>query len=173
MDIVIKHGEHYNSYEQDIFNSCCDLLVLPVNCEGSAESELTVRFKKRYPEMFKYYEDLCRTRALKAGCPVIYHKQISSIIFLQGIVLFPVKYNSVEIVRLKYIESGLKRLIDIISETDLSLGDTKVGTSIAFPKIRDSCFGNKLDWDDLKEIIISILTNSDKADVLGTIEIYE
>lgn len=163
MNIIIKHG--------NIFDSRCDLLVNPVNCVGVMGAGLALQFKIQYPDMFKFYKNVCRNRVLKPGYPIIYHKQTSSLVRLQGIVLFPTKYDWREDSKSEYIESGLKRLIEVISETNLSLGNTKIDTSIAFPKL--GCGLGKLDWNMVKEQMISILSNNDKVDTFGTIEIYE
>jgi O-acetyl-ADP-ribose deacetylase (regulator of RNase III) len=99
MAIAIKQG--------DIFESGADILVNPVNCKGVMGAGLALEFKKRFPDMYKYYRWLCEGQMLKLGhvdfCPQLENNPI--------IVLFPTKYNWAEKSRLATIGNGMEDFV--------------------------------------------------------------
>lgn len=166
MNIVIKHG--------NIFDSRCDLLVNPVNCVGVMGAGLALQFKIQYPEMFRFYKEVCRTRQLRPGNPIICDENVIDWNYPQAIILFPTKYDWRNTSNPEYIEIGLRVLIEIIYDRykiSNSKQSTKTKVSIAFPKI--GCGLGKLDWNIVKELIVSILNETPKTDIFDIVEIYE
>lgn len=51
----------------DLFESKAQVLVNPVNLNGVMGKGLALEFKKRYPEMFKQYRELCKNRNFLPG----------------------------------------------------------------------------------------------------------
>ncbi len=76
---------HYGS----IFESTKPYLVNPVNCCGVMGAGLALQFKQRFPAMFEYYQNACRTGDLIPGRPVLWTVGPSA----PGIVLFPTKQH--------------------------------------------------------------------------------
>lgn len=166
MNIIIKHG--------NIFDSRCDLLVNPVNCVGVMGAGLALQFKIQYPEMFKFYKKVCRTRQLKPGNPIICDKNVIEWNYPQDIILFPTKYDWRNTSNPEYIETGLRTLIEIIYDRykiSNSKQSAKTKVSIVFPKI--GCGLGKLNWNIVKELIVSILNETPKTDIFDIVEIYE
>ena len=103
----------------NIFNSKCDFLVNPVNCDGVMGAGLALEFKLRYPEMFIKYEALCEAKKLDIGLLWIYKSELKSVLN------FPTKlswkYPSKEL----YLHQGLKKFVDTYQSRDIK--------TIAFP----------------------------------------
>lgn len=53
--------------EGDIFKSPAQVLVNTVNTVGVMGKGIALEFKKRYPDMFQAYRDICDKRKLKTG----------------------------------------------------------------------------------------------------------
>lgn len=51
----------------DIFESKCETLVCPVNCQGVMGKGLALAFKNKYPQMFFKYKELCNKHLLLPG----------------------------------------------------------------------------------------------------------
>jgi len=103
----------------NIFNSKCDFLVNPVNCDGVMGAGLALEFKLRYPEMFIKYETLCEEKKLDIGLLWIYKSELKSILNFPTKVSW--KYPSKE----SYLHQGLKKFVDTYQSRNIR--------SIAFP----------------------------------------
>ena len=53
--------------EGDIFKSPAQVIVNTVNTVGVMGKGIALEFKKRYPDMFQAYRDVCDRRKLKIG----------------------------------------------------------------------------------------------------------
>ena len=53
--------------EGDIFKSPAQVIVNTVNTVGVMGKGIALEFKKRYPDMFQAYRDICDRRKLKTG----------------------------------------------------------------------------------------------------------
>lgn len=51
----------------DLFNADTDAIAQGCNCRGRMGAGIAAVFRKREPEMFKAYEDLCNQRLFSAG----------------------------------------------------------------------------------------------------------
>ncbi|TMO79965.1 Appr-1-p processing protein [Pseudoalteromonas sp. S3776] len=103
----------------NIFNSNCDFLVNPVNCDGVMGAGLALEFKLRYPEMFIKYEALCEERKLDIGLLWIYKSELRSVLN------FPTKLNWKYPSKESYLHQGLKKFVDTYQDKNIK--------SIAFP----------------------------------------
>jgi O-acetyl-ADP-ribose deacetylase (regulator of RNase III) len=56
----------------DLFSSKAQTLVNTVNCVGIMGKGVALEFKKRFPEMFKDYEQRCERREVRLGRPYLY-----------------------------------------------------------------------------------------------------
>ena len=129
----------------NIFCSECEVLVNPVNCVGVMGKGLALEFKQKYPDMFKSYQEVCKTKALRLGCPM----------FVKGadksIVLFPTKYHWKEKSKIEAVKEGLEVFVR---------GHKKLGIkSVAFPKL--GCGLGGLDWEEVRPIMEYYLSNLD------------
>lgn len=72
----------------NIFDSKCSTLVNTVNCVGVMGKGIALEFKKRYPEMFREYQILCKEGKVRPGKPYLYHvlRVLLLLIFLQKII---------------------------------------------------------------------------------------
>lgn len=118
----------------DIFESKCQVLVNPVNCVGVMGAGLALQFARRYPEMRRRYEHLCRWRLFHIGTLWTYKDKV---------LCFPTKKDWRDPSELSYIEAGLANLAH-------SYGARGI-TSIAFPKI--GCGLGGLDWELVRDLI--------------------
>lgn len=60
MPITIKHGSIFDS-------TAADVLVCPVNCVGVMGKGLALEFKRRWPEMYREYKNVCEGGWLLPG----------------------------------------------------------------------------------------------------------
>lgn len=51
----------------DIFKSECQTIVCPVNCQGVMGKGVALTCKKKYPQMFYKYKELCNSHLLTPG----------------------------------------------------------------------------------------------------------
>lgn len=117
-----------------IFDSNAFCLVNPVNTVGVMGSGLALKFKQKYPSMFKTYKMHCENGALKPGILMFYRpKSITQ----PTILLFPTKLHWKNPSRIEYIDSGLRAFVQYYQ-------DWKI-TSIAFPKL--GCGLGGLNWE--------------------------
>ena len=138
MTIEFLHG--------NIFESKCQAIINPVNCEGKMGKGLAYQFKKKFPEMEKEYIQTCKKGELYPGKLHFYQEKE----FL--IINFPTKNKWREKSRIEYISKGLKILKKKIVEKKIK--------SIALPAVGGGNGG--LNWNDVKFIIkkeLSELTN--------------
>ena len=144
--ITIKKG--------DIFKSEMDVLVNPVNCVGVMGKGLALEFKKRYPQMFKFYQKCCADKIIYPGNPCFWRGDAD-------IILFPTKLHWREKSDMFCITQGLDTLINNYKEY------WQWGfRSIAFPAL--GCGLGGLDWSEVAGIMVSKLVT-----LSIDVEIYE
>lgn len=127
----------------DIFNSPAQVLVNTVNTVGVMGKGIALEFKKRYPEMFEKYKEVCEKKEFEIGNLMLWKKSE------KWILLFPTKKHWRSSSDISYIEKGLKKFV----ESYESLGIE----SIAFPKL--GCGNGGLDWSDVKKLMERYLKN--------------
>lgn len=103
----------------DLFTSEAQTLVNTVNCVGVMGKGIALEFKKRYPDMFQKYKEICDAGLLDIGKLQLYKTPD------KWILNFPTKthwrYHSKE----WYLEKGLQKFLDTYKMKGI--------TSIAFP----------------------------------------
>jgi O-acetyl-ADP-ribose deacetylase (regulator of RNase III) len=106
----------------NIFESQAQTLVNTVNCVGIMGKGIAQEFKKRYPNMFKDYKNLCDKGEVHLGQPYIFKT-----LYDKAIINFPTKKHWRAMSRLDDIKKGL----DIFIENYKQWGVT----SVAFPPL--------------------------------------
>lgn len=132
----------------NIFDSECQALVNPINCEGVMGKGLALEFKNRYPDMFKEYKLACKRQSIRYGGDIwvwINHELFSE---TKIIINFATKEFWRNSSKLEWIERGLKNFIEKSSKLSLK--------NIAFPKL--GCANGRLDWEtQVKPLMIKYL----------------
>jgi O-acetyl-ADP-ribose deacetylase (regulator of RNase III) len=136
--------------DKSIFESSCEALVNPVNCEGVAGKGLALEFKKKYPVNFNQYVLNCQTGFLIPGrvLPVKEDKWIFN---------FPTKNKWREDSKYNYIYTGLIFLNNLLIQKNIK--------SVAIPAL--GCGLGGLEWTQVKDMIYQQL-----KDYNGLIELY-
>lgn len=117
------------TYKQgDIFESDAQVLVNPVNTVGVMGKGLALEFKKRYPEMFRSYKELCSNKQLVVGNPHLWVGTSGSYI-----ILFPTKKHWRQPSKELYIKGGLRVIAQAIRTGTLCMFHPI--NSIAFPAL--------------------------------------
>lgn len=125
----------------NIFDSKAQTIVNTVNCDGVMGKGIALEYKRRFPDMFNSYVNLCKANSIKPGILYLYTKSNP------WILNFPTKlhwrYNS----KIEYIELGLKKFSIEYKKKNI--------VSIAFPKL--GTMNGGLEWNDVKEIMYKYL----------------
>lgn len=121
----------------DIFSSPAQVLVNTVNTVGVMGKGVALECKKRYPEMFLYYQELCDEKKLDIGNLCLW-KDVD-----KWILLFPTKKHWRNPSKLEYIEAGLKKFVASYYKMGIE--------SIAFPRL--GCGNGQLKWKDVKPLM--------------------
>lgn len=135
-----------------IFDSQCEVLVNPVNCVGVMGKGLALEFKKRYPEMFEDYVEMCEQRILRIGLVILTCNST--------LVLFPTKRHWRDSSKIEDIISGLNALGNVLA---YRIDYMKREQSIAIPAL--GCGLGGLDWADVEPLIREKLGTIDWLDV--------
>lgn len=121
----------------DIFNSPSKIIVNTVNTVGVMGKGIALEYKKRYPEMFVKYHELCTNHLLDIGKLYLWKKAD------KWVLLFPTKKHWRNPSTLEYVEQGLIKFAD---------NWDKLGAdSIAFPRL--GCGNGGLDWNVVKPLM--------------------
>jgi O-acetyl-ADP-ribose deacetylase (regulator of RNase III) len=141
-------------HQGDIFNSGCQALVNPVNCQGVMGKGLAKEFKKRFPENFRSYKEACVNGWMRIGrCYV--REENGTVIFN-----FPTKDNWRKPSEYEYIDKGMKYVAETLQMLPYI-------TSIAIPPL--GCGLGGLEWDIvggmIEDILIEVLGNTYKLEV--------
>ena len=123
--------------EGDIFKSPAQVIVNTVNTVGVMGKGIALEFKKRYPDMFQAYRDICDRRKLKTGSLMLYYEPD------HWVLLFPTKENWKNPSRMEYIEAGLAKFCRTYAEKGI--------TSVAFPKL--GCGNGELNWSEVQPVM--------------------
>lgn len=115
----------------DILKSKAQTLVNTVNCVGIMGKGIALEFKKRFPDMFKDYEERCARGEVRLGEPYPYKT-----LFGQQIVNFPTKEHWKSVSKISDIEKGLDYLLAHCKQWGI--------TSIAMPPL--GCGNGQLEW---------------------------
>ncbi len=104
--LLIKYG--------NIFDSDCEAICNPINIFSIMGAGLAKQFKERYPDMFLYYETICKTKQLKVGKVDIFSSSNG-----KKIILFPTKEHWKNPSKLVWIKDGLQDLLIKVKEYDI------------------------------------------------------
>lgn len=115
----------------DIFESSAQTLVNTVNCVGIMGKGIALEFKKRFPEMFDEYAQLCKLGKVKLGQPYLYKRLTPP-----WVLNFPTKDHWRSVSRLEDIVAGLRYLQQHYREWGI--------TSLAVPPL--GCGQGQLEW---------------------------
>lgn len=127
----------------DILNSVAQTVVNPVNCVGVMGAGVALQLKKRYPDQYRRYVNLCLDQKLRLGRPMIDKNQAP------WIVQFPTKNHFRHPARLWAIEQGLDRLRALVTEKGI--------VSIAIPAL--GCGNGGLTWNQVAPAITYFANN--------------
>lgn len=127
----------------DLFNSPAQVLVNTVNTVGVMGKGIALEFKKKYPEMFETYQQVCEEKKFDIGNLMLWKKSE------KWVLLFPTKKHWRSPSDISYIEKGLQNFV----ESYESLGIE----SIAFPKL--GCGNGGLNWNIVKKLMEKYLKN--------------
>lgn len=103
----------------NIFRTEMQTVVNTVNCFGVMGAGLALECKYRYPDMFVRYKDMCDKKLLDIGKLYLYKTS------QKWILNFPTKYHWKYETKPEYLESGLKKILEIYKSKGIE--------SIAFP----------------------------------------
>lgn len=123
--------------EGDLFTSPAQTLVNTVNTVGVMGKCAALRFKQIYPDMFRAYQEACRTGAIGIGRPWLYrtpHKWILNV---------PTKKHWRAKSELDYIDKSLATFVRTYSDEGIR--------SIAFPAL--GCGNGELPWTAVQPLM--------------------
>lgn len=133
----------------NIFSIDTDVIVNAVNTVGIMGGGLALQFKRKYPEMFQDYSNICLSGKLDIGSIHTYNEGG------QVIVNFPTKKHWKDPSQLDYIEKGMVALNNFLVREDWV-------KTVAIPKL--GCGLGGLDWNDVKKIIIKKFEDAEEFD---------
>jgi len=130
----------------DIFKSDCEAITNTVNCVGAMGAGLALAFKRRYPEMYKEYVEVCNKGELRPGKLHIWENPNSP---PKYIINFPTKDDFRKDSEMSYIIEGLVTLKDEIKARGIK--------SIAVPSL--GCGYGGLLYEDVKPLLEQFAKN--------------
>ncbi len=150
--------------EGDMFFSRAQTIIVSVNTVGIMGKGLASRAKSQFPDVYEYYQDLCRNRKLRMGRPQLYKREASLDYELadepqtlsngdaeKWLLLFPTKRHWREQADIAGIEEGLKWLTANYKKEGIK--------SLAIPAL--GCGLGRLEWHDVGPLICRYLKTSD------------
>lgn len=146
--------------EGDMFFSRMQTLTVSVNVVGIMGKGLASRAKYQFPDVYVYYQDLCRKRKLQMGKPQLYKREASfehdmadepstllNANSEKWFLLFPTKQHWKERADIKGIEEGLQWLTTNYQKEGIK--------SLAVPAL--GCGLGRLEWRDVGPLMCSYL----------------
>lgn len=134
------------STQGNLLNAPVEALVNTVNTVGIMGKGIALQFKQAYPQMFRAYEQACKTGAVQLG-KVQVHDLGGLVGGPRWIINFPTKGHWRAGSRMADIEAGLQDLTETIQRLNIR--------SIAVPPL--GCGHGGLDWADVRPLIESAL----------------
>lgn len=104
--------------EGSIFNSNCQTIVNTINCFGVMGKGLALEYKKKFPDMFLRYKELCGKKLIRPGILWLYKGE-------KWVLNFPTKDHWKHPSKIEYLEMGLSKFLETYKDKGI--------TSIAFP----------------------------------------
>jgi O-acetyl-ADP-ribose deacetylase (regulator of RNase III) len=153
-----------NLFEGDMFFSKAHTVTVSVNTVGVMGKGLASRAKYQFPDVYVYYQDLCRSKKLQMGKPQLYKRESSLDYDLaddpqslrngnseKWFLLFPTKRHWRENSDINGIEEGLKWLVNSYKQEGIK--------SLAMPAL--GCGLGRLDWKDVGPLMCRYLKTLD------------
>ena len=150
--------------EGDLFFSRMQTVTVSVNCVGVMGKGLASRAKYQFPDVYVFYQDLCRKRILQMGKPYVYKRESSFDFALADdpstlqnansetlFLLFPTKTDWRYLADIVGIEQGLQWLQNNYRNEGI--------TSLAVPAL--GCGLGRLDWKDVGPLMCKYLAAFD------------
>lgn len=132
--------------EGDLLQSRADMLVNAVNCVGVMGAGIALKFRRRYPDMFRDYQRVCRAGQLRPGLLHVWRSADG-----RRIVNLPTKRHWREASRLADVDAGLVALRACIEQFER--------TCVALPAL--GCGRGGLDWNCVAPLIETRLADLD------------
>lgn len=120
-----------------IFDSPAQTLVNTVNTVGVMGKGIAAEFKRRYPDMYRRYREVCAAGQLDVGKLLLHpspHKWVLN---------FPTKKDWRKPSRVEWIESGLQKFVSTYTDRRI--------TSISFPML--GCGNGGLQWGVVQPVM--------------------
>jgi O-acetyl-ADP-ribose deacetylase (regulator of RNase III) len=114
-----------------VLDSDAQTVVNTVNTDGVMGKGLAKEFKRRYPEMYRRYRELCKTGGFKVGQLWLWKGNG------QWVLNIPTKTTWRRPSEVAYVEAGLRKFADTYEERGI--------TEISFPRL--GCGNGGLDWE--------------------------
>jgi len=153
--------DYLSLVEGDMFFSRLQTLTVSVNCVGVMGKGLASRAKWQFPDVYVFYQDLCRKRKLSLGKPYIYKRETSFDLQLADdpnslpnpnaetwFILFPTKHHWRDQADIRGIEEGLRWIVSGVREMGLK--------SLALPAL--GCGLGRLEWKDVGPLMCRYLS---------------
>ncbi len=152
--------ENLSLVRGDLFFSRLQTLTISVNTVGVMGKGLASHAKYQFPDVYVYYQDLCKSRKLRMGHPVLFKREtpydplvdMPSSLAQSGpdtwFLLFPTKRHWRERSDIIGIEDGLKWLLANYKASKIS--------SLAIPAL--GCGLGRLNWRDVGPILCKYLS---------------
>lgn len=125
----------------NLFNSSAQTLVNTVNCVGVMGKGVALEFRRRFPEMFEVYRNICDERKLRPGQLLPYRKG------QPWILNFAVKDDWKQPSRLEWVETCLEQFVAHYQQLGI--------ISIAFPWI--GAMNGGLPWEKVHALLRNYL----------------
>ncbi len=143
----------YKEIRGNIFNSKAQALVNTVNCVGVMGKGIALEFRRRYPKMFKEYQDACKNGKLKPGGILPYRDGKT------WILNFVIKKDWKQPSKVEWIENCLKEFVSRYRDIGIK--------SVAFPWI--GAMNGRIPIEKIKKIMRNYLSNL--TDII--VEVYD
>ena len=152
--MIKLRGEMPILRQGNILEAETEALVNTVNTVGVMGKGIALQFKKAFPDNYKAYVKSCKEDSVQVGRMFAFDRgELSKPKF---IINFPTKRHWREKSKLKYIEDGLKDLIEVIKNLGIS--------SIAIPPL--GCGNGGLDWKVVRPMIFTALEEVPEVNAL-------
>lgn len=151
-------------FRGDMFFSNMQTLTISVNCKGVMGKGLASRAKYQFPDVYVYYQDLCRQHKLRLGNPCLYKREESFDATLadhpqslkngnreKWFLLFATKDHWKFPAKTEGIEQGLRWVQENYKKEKIK--------SLAVPAL--GCGLGKLNWRDIGPLMVNYLSDLD------------
>jgi O-acetyl-ADP-ribose deacetylase (regulator of RNase III) len=154
----------FSVVDGDMFFSQAQTLTVSVNTVGVMGKGVASRAKYQFPDVYVFYQDVCRNRRLKIGKPIIYKRESSFDFELADepstltnanaetwFLLFPTKKHWRDDSNINDIEAGLQWIAQNYKKEGIK--------SLALPAL--GCGLGRLDWAEVGPLICQYLSALD------------